>query len=259
MALRMNSKARADATKVRARSDELFKQFAETGDPRIRQKLIDAHQNLVHYLAGKFANRGEALEDLISVGNIALVKAVDRFDPARGAKFSTFATPTIVGEIRRHFRDKAWGLRVPRRLQELNQAASKVSAELAQKLGRSPTVPEIAEALQASEEDTLAALELAHAYDTVSVDSPPANSDPSTPSPQDSLGAEDENLGKLELYDDLNRALSSLNERERSILYYRFFKDLSQTEVAKRLDISQMHVSRLQTRALKRLKELLDQ
>lgn len=255
----MNPKARADATRVRARSEELFKEYAVSRDPVLRQRLIDAHQNLVHYLAGKFANRGEALEDLVSVGNIALVKAVDRFDPERGAKFSTFATPTIVGEIRRHFRDKAWTLRVPRRLQELNHAASRVSAELAQTLGRSPTVTEIATALKASEEDTLAALELANAYDTVSVDSAPAHSDPSTPSPQDAIGSEDEALGKLEMYDDLNRAMSSLNERERMILYYRFFNDLSQTEVAERLSISQMHVSRLQTRALKRLRDLLDQ
>lgn len=253
----MNPKDKTTAARVRARSDELFQEYAKTRDPEIRQRLIDAHQNLVHYLAGKFANRGEPLEDLISVGSLALVKAVDRFDPSRGAKFSTFATPTIVGEIRRYFRDKAWGLRVPRRLQELNQAASKASAVLQQKLGRSPTVQEIAEAIGASEEDTLAALELANAYDTVSVDSPPANGDSSAPSPSEAIGSDDEDMKKIEMYDDLARALESLGPRERDILQYRFFNDMSQTEVAKRLNISQMHVSRLQSKALKKLKELL--
>lgn len=240
-------------------AEELFAEFAESRDPALRQYLIDSNQKLVRYLASKFANRGEPLEDLISVGNIGLVKAVDRFDPNRGAKFCTFATPTIVGEIRRYFRDKAWGLKVPRRLQELNHAASKASERLSQKLGRPATVNEIAAEIGVTEEETLEALEVANAYETVSVDAPPREGQNSGLKPEDSLGADDEDLQKLELYDDLSRAMESLGERERSVLYYRFFNDMSQTEVAKRLNISQMHVSRLQNKALKRLKELMAQ
>ncbi|MCC6483442.1 MAG: SigB/SigF/SigG family RNA polymerase sigma factor [Armatimonadetes bacterium] len=253
----MSESGKPAASRVREHSEYLFKQFAQTKDPELRAELVNAHQNLVHYLAAKFANRGEPLEDLISVGNIGLVNAVDRFDPNRGIKFSTFATPTIVGEIRRYFRDKAWSLKVPRRLQELNQTASRASARLLQKLGRAPTIAELAQEIQASEEDTLAALELANAYETVSIDAPQSGADGSSTTPGDTIGSEDESLGKLEAYDDLTRALESLGDRERSILYYRFFNDMSQTEVAKRLNISQMHVSRLQSKALKRLKQLL--
>ena len=129
------------------------------------------HQNLVRFLAGKFANRGEPLEDLVQVGVIGLINAIDRFDPDRGTKFSTYATPTIVGEIRRHFRDKAWSLKVPRRLQELNLAANKAAEELSQRLGHPPTIQEIAEEVGATEEETLEAIELGNAYDTVSLDS----------------------------------------------------------------------------------------
>lgn len=237
--------------------EELFREFARTRDPELRETLIDANHRLVRYLAGKFANRGEPLEDLVSVGNIGLVKAVDRFDPTRGSKFCTFATPTIVGEIRRYFRDKAWGLKVPRRLQELNQQASKAAEKLSQELGRPATVAEIATELGVSEEETLEALEVANAYETVSVDAPAGEGDSAGLKPSDSLGIQDELLHRLEQYDDLARALESLGERERSVLYDRFFNDMSQTEVAKRLNISQMHVSRLQTKALRKLRDIL--
>jgi RNA polymerase sigma-B factor len=240
-------------------TQQMFRQYAATGDPGLRERLIAAHSGLVTFLAAKFANRGEPLEDLISVANIGLIKAVDRFDPGRGLRFSTFATPTIVGEIRRHFRDRAWSLKVPRRLKELNQSASKASARLAQKLGRPPGVQDIAREINASEEDTLAALELANAYDTVSVDAPYDGHAEALPAPAESLGGEDEQIGRLELYDDLNRALERLEGREREILTYRYIHGMSQTEVAKRLNISQMHVSRLQTKALKTLRRMLEQ
>jgi len=236
--------------------ETLFAEYVRTRDPGTRTALIDAHQPLVRFLAGKFANRGEPLEDLVSVGSIGLVKAVDRFDPERGVKFSTFATPTIVGEIRRYFRDSAWGLKVPRRLQELNRAASKASADLQQTLGRSPSVAEIGAAIGATEEDTLAALELASAYDPVSVDAPVG--DDESASPEEAIGADDEEFGKLELRSDVTNALGRLGEREREILTLRFFYNMSQAEVARRLKISQMHVSRLQSKALARLKKLLD-
>jgi RNA polymerase sigma-B factor len=239
-------------------AESLFAKYAEAKDSKIRDRLVAMHQNLVRFLAGKFINRGEPIEDLVQVGTIGLINAIDRFDPARGTKFSTYATPTIVGEIRRHFRDKAWSLKVPRRLQELNLAANKVADNLSQKLGRSPTIQEIAHAVDASEEETLEAIELGNAYDTVSLDTKLAYEGESAPlSLSEFVGDTDDSLESLEKYGDLNQAMDCLDQREKSIIYLRFFKDMSQTEVAKKLNISQMHVSRLQQKALKRLKDLL--
>lgn len=239
-------------------AESLFSQYAATKNPRIRDRLVLMHQNLVRFLAGKFMNRGEPIEDLVQVGTIGLINAIDRFDPGRGTKFSTYATPTIVGEIRRHFRDKAWSLKVPRRLQELNLAANKAAEGLSQKLGRAPTIQEIAQSVGASEEETLEAIELGNAYDTVSLDSKLAYESESAPlSLAEFVGDTDGSLDSLEKYGDLNQAMDCLDTRERSIIYLRFFRDMSQTEVAKKLNISQMHVSRLQQKALRRLKELL--
>ncbi len=241
-------------------AETLFAKFAENRSPEIRSRLVVMHQNLVRFLAGKFVNRGEPIEDLVQVGTIGLINAVDRFDPGRGTKFSTYATPTIVGEIRRHFRDKAWSLKVPRRLQELNLAANKAAESLSQKLGRSPTIQEIAQLVEASEEETLEAIELGNAYDTVSLDTKLAYEGESAPlSLSEFVGAIDISLEDLSKYGDLNQALDCLEQRERAIIYLRFFKDMSQTEVAEKLNISQMHVSRLQQKALKRLKELLSE
>jgi RNA polymerase sigma-B factor len=239
-------------------TESLFVRYAETKNARIRDHLVVMHQNLVRFLAGKFMNRGEPIEDLVQVGTIGLINAIDRFDPFRGTKFSTYATPTIVGEIRRHFRDKAWSLKVPRRLQELNLSANKAAETLSQKLGRSPTIQEIAQAVNASEEETLEAIELGNAYDTVSLDSKLTYEGESAPSSlAEFLGDVDGSLDNLEKYGDLNQAMDCLEDRERSIIYLRFFRDMSQTEVARKLNISQMHVSRLQQKALKRLKDLL--
>lgn len=241
-------------------AERLFREYARTRDKQAREQLIAMHQNLVRFLAGKFANRGEPLEDLVQVGSIGLVNAVDRYDAERGNKFSTYATPTIVGEIRRYFRDKAWSLKVPRRLQELNQAANKAVDALAVKLGRSPTVAEIAKAIGATEEETLEAIELGNAYDTVSLDSRMSTESESTPMTlAEFVGGEDEVLKNLQQYGDLSAAIEALDEREKAIIQLRFFKDLSQAEVAKNLNISQMHVSRLQHRALASLRKLLQE
>ena len=239
-------------------TEELFKRYINTRDRKTRDHLVMIHQNLVRFLAGKFANRGEPLEDLVQVGVIGLINAVDRYDPDRGTKFSTYATPTIVGEIRRHFRDKAWSLKVPRRLQELNLAANKASEELSQRLGHPPTIQEIAKQVGATEEETLEAIELGNAYDTVSLDSKLTHEGESAPlTLAEFVGDLDGSLQSIETYGDLKQAMDALEPREKAIIYYRFFKDMSQTEVAKRLNISQMHVSRLQQKALRRLKELL--
>jgi len=255
MATRKRSGA---STWVHEDAESLFARYAETKDKKIRDRLVVMHQNLVRFLAGKFMNRGEPIEDLVQVGTIGLINAIDRFDPERGTKFSTYATPTIVGEIRRHFRDKAWSLKVPRRLQELNLASNKAAENLSQKLGRAPTIQEIAQAVDATEEETLEAIELGNAYETVSLDTKLAYEGESAPlSLAEFVGESDGSLENLEKYGDLSQAMDCLDQRERSIIYLRFFKDMSQTEVAKKLNISQMHVSRLQQKALKRLKDLL--
>jgi len=239
-------------------TEELFRRYLQTRDATTRDQLVIMHRNLVRFLAGKFANRGEPLEDLVQVGLIGLINAIDRFDPERGTKFSTYATPTIVGEIRRHFRDKAWSLKVPRRLQELNLAANKAAEGLSQRLGHPPTIQEIAQQVGASEEETLEAIELGNAYDTVSLDSKLVREGESAPlTLAEFVGDLDASLQSIETYGDLKQAIDCLDPREKAIIYYRFFKDLSQTEVARRLNISQMHVSRLQQKGLKRLKEIL--
>ncbi len=240
-------------------ADALFARYARSRDPQLRDRLVEMHHNLVRYLAGKFANRGEPLDDLIQVGTIGLINAVDRYDAERGTKFSTYATPTIVGEIRRHFRDKAWSLKVPRRLQELNQAAAKAQEALGTSLGRPPTIQEVAIRIGATEEETLEAIELGNAYETVSLDSKMMGESDSAPlTLAEFVGAEDESLQSLESYGDLDQAIESLEPRERAIIIHRFFRDMSQAEVAKQLNISQMHVSRLQTRALTQLKRLMN-
>jgi RNA polymerase sigma-B factor len=240
-------------------AEALFEEYGRTRDPRIRERLVEMHQSLVRFLASKFANRGEPLEDLVQVGNIGLVNAVDRYDAGRGNKFSTYATPTIVGEIRRYFRDRAWSMKVPRRLQELNQAANRSIDGLTSKLGRSPTIAEIAAAIGASEEETIEAIELGNAYDTVSLEAQMQSDSENAPmSIAEFVGAEDETLANLEKYGDLNAALENLDQRERMIVTLRFFQDMSQAEVAARLNISQMHVSRLQARALSNLKKWLE-
>jgi len=239
-------------------AESLFVRYARTRDTVLRDRLVLMHQNLVRYLAGKFVNRGEPLDDLVQVGTIGLINAIDRFDSGRGTKFSTYATPTIVGEIRRYFRDKAWSLKVPRRLQELNQSAARAHEELSGVLGRPPTIQEVAKRLGATEEETLEAMELGHAYDTISLDSRlPSESDSAPMSLGEFVGAEDPALKIIDEYGDLDRALSRLDPRERAIIVHRFFSDMSQAEVAKQLNISQMHVSRLQSRALVNLKKLM--
>jgi RNA polymerase sigma-B factor len=250
------------SSRPRKRTDELaaerlFEEFRRTGDPALREQLVARHENLVRFLAAKFANRGEPLEDLIQVGMIGLINAVDRFEPERRIKFSTYATPTIIGEIKRYFRDRAWNLKVPRWLQELNLRVVKANEELAQQLGRAPNIQEIAAYLGCSEEEALDATELGNAYETVSLDSRLAVEGDAPLTLSDSIGGDDLDIGQIESYDDLKAAVDQLENRERIIIYLRFFQDLSQTEVARRLNISQMHVSRLQARALRRLREIL--
>ncbi|MDH7570898.1 MAG: RNA polymerase sigma factor SigF [Armatimonadota bacterium] len=241
---------------------ELLRAMRSAEDPNQRQEIRDQfilkHRDLVRYLARKFANRGEPLEDLIQVGTIGLINAVDRFEPDRFTKFSTYAVPTITGEIRRYFRDKGWNVKVPRRMKELNLAANRAIDTLSQKLGRSPTYREIAEAVGASEEEVTEALEMGSAYHAVSLDSELESGDETERSTlRDVIGEHDESLRRVELFAQLRDAIDALPERERQVICMRFFRDMSQTEVAKQLGISQMHVSRLQQKALRQLREML--
>jgi RNA polymerase sigma-B factor len=237
---------------------ELFAEYRRTRDPEIRNRLILMHTSLVRFLAAKFAHRGEPFEDLVQVGSIGLIRAVDRFDPERGVTFSAYATPTIVGEIKRYFRDVAWKLKPPRGLQELSFRLGQASETLSQRLGRSPTVAEIAAHAGITEEQTLEAMELSRNYEMISLDSPCHFEDMETDSTlQDELAAVDPRIEKVARYTVLKAALERLDNREQLIIYLRFFQEFSQAEVAQRLQISQMHVSRLERRALQRLKGML--
>jgi RNA polymerase sigma-B factor len=220
----------------RERTRELFRAFGKSRDPRVRDELVVAHLNLARYLAVRFVNRGEQLDDLIQVGTLGLIKAIDRYDAGRGVEFTTYATPTIIGEIKRYFRDKGWAIRVPRRLQELNLAVNRAMENAAVELGRSPTVADLAQRLGASEEAIIEAQELGQMYNLLSIDSELATAgDAKNATLLDYLGREDPELRLLEDKAHLERALHAIDRRERVILYLRFYENMSQAEVAGRL------------------------
>jgi RNA polymerase sigma-B factor len=245
----------------RQRTRALLSRLADANDTEregLREELVVAHLNLVRFLAMKFVNRGEPLDDLVQVGTLGLLKAIDRFDTERGVEFTTYATPTIVGEIKRHFRDKGWAVKVPRRLQELNQSVNRSVDALAIELGRSPTVAELAERLSASEEEILEAQELGQAYNLLSLDSEVGgDGDKKSQTLADTVGMTDAGMELLEDRANLERAFHVLTGRERVIIYLRFYESVSQTEIAARLQVSQMHVSRLQAKALEKLRGAL--
>src|SRR5436305_9631807 len=220
----------------------------------MRDQLVAMHMPLVEYLARRFRNRGEPLDDLVQVATIGLIKSIDRFDSERGVEFSTYATPTIVGEIKRHFRDRGWAVRVPRRLQELRLQLTSATSELSQLHGRSPTVAELAAHLKLSEEEILEGLESANAYSTLSLDVP-EQGDEDSPAVVDSLGSEDEALEGVEYRESLKPLLEQLPPREKKILLLRFFGNMTQSQIAAELGISQMHVSRLLARTLAQLRD----
>lgn len=248
----------------RARERVLLAELAaltalDDGDPRrtrVRDELVTMHMPLVEYLARRYRDRGEAYEDLVQVGMVGLIKAVDRFDTERGVEFSTFATPTIVGEIKRHFRDRTWSLKVPRRMQELHAAVTRASEALSGELGRSPTVRELAARLEVTEEDVLDALDTAQAYSTTSLDAGSRDDEAGTLA--DTMGADDPDLEAVEYREALRPLLEALPERERRIVMLRFFHNQSQGQIAKEIGISQMHVSRLLAASLARIREGLE-
>jgi RNA polymerase sigma-B factor len=221
---------------------------------RARGELVELHLPLVEHCARRFVNRGEPFEDLVQVGTIGLIKAVDRFDAGRGVEFSTYATPTILGEIKRHFRDKGWAIRVPRRLQELRMSIASATSELSQQLGRSPTPREVAERLGVGIEDVLAGIESANAYSTLSLDAGEGAGD-GLGSMLETMGVADAALEHVEIRESILPLIDGLPPRERQILLLRFFKQMTQSQIAEEIGISQMHVSRLLTRTLAQLRE----
>lgn len=243
----------------RERIRELFEILRRTGDPRVRDELIALNIHLVEYLARKFINRGEPLEDLLQVGYIGLIKAIDRYDLNRGVEFSTYATPTIVGELKRYFRDKGWAIRIPRRLQmrdlELNQAVD----QLTQELHRSPTLQEVAEHLEISLEEVVEIMESSYATNYLSLDNIYTNEGEDRGfCLLDYLGGEDDDFSLAEDRDALVKLISRLSEREQKVIYMRFFRGMTQMEIARELNISQMHVSRLLRKILEKLRGELD-
>jgi len=244
------------------RSAELFAEL--TGDGAgpatrrtARDELVHLHLPLVEHCARRFRNRGEPFEDLVQVGTIGLLKSIDRFEADRGVEFSTYATPTIIGEIKRYFRDKGWAIRVPRRLQELRMQIGAATAELTQAFGRSPTPRELGEAIGCSVEEIVEGIESSNAYSTLSLDA--SDDTENSGSMLDAIGVEDENLEHVEIRESLKPLLDALEPREKRILLLRFFKNKTQTQIAEEIGLSQMHVSRLLSRTLEQLRSSLEQ
>ena len=233
----------------------LLRRYHEDGDLSAREQLIEQYMSLVRSLARRYSYRGEQLDDLVQIGAIGLIKAIDRFDLERGVELTTYATPNIIGEIKRHFRDKGWSVRVPRGLQELNVQLTKLIEELTVELGRSPTIPELARASGAEEELVVEAIESGRAYSSISLSTGGGQDDDGELDPLESLWAEEPQYEVSEDRAMLAPGFRVLDERERRILHLRFFKGLTQSQIAQQVGISQMHVSRLIRRALEKIRE----
>ena len=226
--------------------------FDRLPDGEARAELTARFRPFAEYLARKFSGRGESPEDLAQVASIGLLNAIDRFDPDRGVRFSTYAASTIVGELKRHFRDKGWAMRVPRRLQELAVRLNQTLPELSQQLGRSPTIPELAAELDVDPEEVVDAMDAVHAYSTSSLDVP-TGAEGLTP--LETLGADDPSLELIQGWATIAPAVRDLPERERWVLYLRFIRGMTQSEIAAEIGVSQMHVSRILSQTLERLRD----
>ena len=229
-----------------------FSEYRRTGDRALRNELVEEHMRLAEFLARRFAHRGEAADDLRQVALVGLLKAVERFEPDRGLQFSSFATPTITGELKRYFRDRGWAVRVPRRIQELHLELDRTVNELSQELGRPPTPAEIAQRAGVLEEDVLESMEAGSLYRLASIDAGRSD-DESSPSPAQRLGEIDAELTAVDDRVAVSEMLAVLPEREQKIVYLRFFEGMTQSEIAEEIGISQMHVSRLLVRSLETL------
>jgi RNA polymerase sigma-B factor len=233
----------------------LLRRYHEEGDLAAREQLIEQYMSLVRSLARRYSYRGEQLEDLVQIGAIGLIKAIDRFDLDRGVELTTYATPNIIGEIKRHFRDKGWSVRVPRGLQELNVQLSRLIEQLTVQLGRSPTISELAKAASVEEEEVLEALESGRAYSSLSLSTGGGQDEDGDLDPLESIGEIEHEYEVSEDRAVLEPGFRVLDDRERRILHLRFFKGLTQSQIAAQVGISQMHVSRLIRRSLEKIRE----
>jgi RNA polymerase sigma-B factor len=234
---------------------EKFHEYHRTRDEAVRDELVEAYLGLARAMARRFSHRGELLDDLVQIAYVGLLAAIERFDPEREVEFTTFAIPTIRGELKRHFRDQGWALHVPRRVKQLHVALNEAVGSLTQRLGRSPLVPELAREIGVTEEQVLEVLEAGWSYRAASIDDSRGGADDDhDSSPASTLGSLDVRLATLEDRLTVSPLLKALPARERVILHLRFFSGLTQSQIADELGISQVHVSRLLTRSLDRLR-----
>jgi RNA polymerase sigma-B factor len=245
---------------ARTREDRrLIARYRREGDPAAREQLVERFLPLARQLARRYHHGGEQLDDLVQVASLGLLKAIDRFEPERETAFSSFAVPTILGELKRHFRDKGWSLRVPRDLQELAVKVDRVSDAMAGELGRAPTTTELAERLGVQDEQVLEAREAFGAYRAVSLDRPRTDEDAEGESYAESVGGADPGYEEAEASATVERLMRVLSAREREVLRLRFVEDLTQAEIGDRVGVSQMHVSRLIRQSIARLREEAEQ
>ena len=249
------SQLTAEDRALRTREDRrLLLRYHQHGDAAAREELVERFLPLARQLARRYQRTNEPLDDLMQVASVGLVKAIDRFDPARGTAFSTYAVPTILGELKRYFRDSGWAVHVPRGMQERVMKLDTAAQELHRRIGRSPSPKELGTELGLSEEEVLEAMEAASAYDAVSLEQQKGDPDESKDTFQDSLGTEEERYELVEYGAAIAPTLKALTPRERLILHLRFVEDLTQSEIAERIGVSQMHVSRLIRRSLAQLR-----
>lgn len=234
---------------------DLLRAYHQDGDLAAREQLIERYMSLVRSLARRYSYRGEQLDDLIQIGAIGLIKAIDRFDVERGVELTTYATPNIIGEIKRHFRDRGWAVRVPRGLQELNVKLSKLVEQLTVQYSRSPTIAELAKAAGVEEEEVLEALESGRAYSSLSLSVGGGGGDEDDVDPMETIGTLEHEYEISEDRAVLEPGLRVLDERERKILQLRFYDGLTQSQIAQQIGISQMHVSRLIRRSLEKIRD----
>lgn len=241
----------------------MFRELAklERDSPEFRRQrdaIVQRCLPLADHIARRFEGRGESRDDLVQVARVGLVNAVRRYDVETGSDFVSFAVPTIMGEVRRHFRDNSWSVKVPRRLKELHLRLGAATSELSQRLGRAPTASELAAELEMDREEVIEGLIAGSSYNTLSIDSGGGGADDDTPAIVDTLGDVDVSLDRIENREALRPLLAALPERERTVLVLRFFESLTQTQIAERVGISQMHVSRLLAKSLARLRDQLE-
>jgi RNA polymerase sigma-B factor len=239
-------------------SARLFQRWNRYGDRRARDELIKRFLPLARKLARRYIASSEPYDDLVQVASLGLVKAVERFDPDRGFAFTSFAVPTIAGELKRYFRDSGWALHVGRAAQERARKITDAQQELSGPTGRSPTINELAQYLELSQEEVIDGLQTAEAYDAISLDAPVQSDDDGSASRLEAIGDDDDRIGLVDDQATVFAAARHLPNREREILFLRFGEDLTQTEIAERIGISQMQVSRLLRRSLQRLRDLTD-